>query len=608
MGTLTNAAVRDAKPRQAVYELTCTGLPGFVLRVLPTGKKVFVVRQRVGGKDRRVRIGLAGPSLTVEEARRRAAVLLGGGELDVPASAQEFDEDDQPRALTGTPLQRRQAARPSAAASPLTDLPPPRKIASKRAAATSPRPAAPILADVPAEPSSARSSASTRRHAPTPAASVERPSRSAKSVDQVNPDTQSWVFAPAPARPDFSNATPARPPQPKEPTLRELADRYRHEYIDVYLKPRTASNYRHCLDTYILPRLGDRPFTQVTRSMVQSLHAGLRDHPAAADYVLCVLGSLYTRIIRDWELVDMRNPVSNTKRFGSRRVERFLTPEERHNLETVLQQGVRMRVASRGYIEPMSAWALHLLAHTGLRKDEILSLKWPMIDWQHAVFNLPDTKTGQRSVPVSSQVMTLLREIQQHTGNLRTGYVIRSRTGRRLTSLNKTWERIRVMAGIPDVRLHDLRHSFASDALMGGVPLAIIGKILGHRQPTTTQRYAHLSDRVVRDAIEQTSNRIADAAPPPAISPTSTFRPLTNTQWAKVAPIVLSGRHPRSQAILRKALDGIRWVLHHSAAWQKVPTEYGTGTTCWRWYHRWRGDGTLIRLLPLIAEIPRERV
>jgi integrase len=148
-----------------------------------------------------------------------------------------------------------------------------------------------------------------------------------------------------------------------------------------------------------------------------------------------------------------------------------------------------------------------------------------MVDWQHAVFNLPDTKTGQRSVPVSSQVMALLRDIQTHTGTPRTGYVVRSRTGRRLTSLNKTWERIRVLAGIPDVRLHDLRHSFASDALMGGVPLAVIGKILGHRQPTTTQRYAHLSDRVVRDAVEHTSNRIADASPtasapnpyPPAI-------------------------------------------------------------------------------------------
>jgi transposase len=159
------------------------------------------------------------------------------------------------------------------------------------------------------------------------------------------------------------------------------------------------------------------------------------------------------------------------------------------------------------------------------------------------------------------------------------------------------------MAGIPDVRLHDLRHSFASDALMGGVPLAIIGKILGHRQPTTTQRYAHLSDRVVRDAIEQTSNRITDAAQPaqPTTPAPPPFKPLTNAQWAKVAPIVLPGRNQRSQPHLRQTLDGIRWVLHHNAAWQKVPKEYGTGTTCWRWHKRWQDDGVWIHLQPLIT-------
>lgn len=584
MGTLTNAVVRDAKPRAKVYELTCAGLPGFALRVLPTGKKVFVVRHRMHGQDRRVRLGLWNATLTVEEARRRAAVLLGGGELDMPASAPEFDEDEQPRAFQGTPLQRPQPPQERAPARPRSEPAQARRTTTRRATAV---PAAPTLADL-VEPS----------YTPAVLEAPVEPSR-APLVDPVAP---AWTPAP---RPVVLARSPA--PQPREPTLRDLADRYRREYIDVYLKPRTASNYRHCLDTYILPKLGDLPFTQITRSMVQSLHASLRAHPAAGDYVLCVLGSLYTRIIRDWELIDMRNPVSNTKRFGSRRVERFLTPEERHNLETVLQQGVRMRVASRGYIEPMSAWALQLLAHTGLRKDEILGLKWPMIDWQHAVFNLPDTKTGQRSVPVSSQVMALLREIQEHNGHSRTGHVVRSRTGRRLTSLNKTWERIRVLAGIPDVRLHDLRHSFASDALMGGVPLAIIGKILGHRQPTTTQRYAHLADRVVRDAVEQTSNRIADAAPSPsARSAAPAFKPLTNAQWTRVAPLVLAGRNQRSQAILRKTLDGIRWVLHHNAPWQKVPTEYGVGTTCWRWHKRWQDDNTWETLLPLIVALPRE--
>jgi len=594
MGTLTNAAVRDAKPRSTVYELTCAGLPGFVLRVLPTGKKVFVVRQRIGGKDCRVRIGLAGPSLTVEEARRRAAVLLGGGELDVPASAPEYNDDEQPRAPTGTPLQRPQS--PRTPPEPLTppEPVPPRRTAARRVSAAPPAPARPT-SPAPVEPSWTTT--------PAVLAVPIEPSRTppAEPTQALRPDPVAPSWTPASRVVARVASARAAAPQPREPTLRELAERYRSEYIDVYLKPRTASNYRHYLDAYILPALGDRPFTQVTRSSIQSLHASLRAHPAAGDYILCVIGSMYTRIIRDWELADMRNPVSNTKRFGSRRVERFLTPDERRALEIVLQKGVRLKIASRGYIEPMSAWALQLLAHTGLRKDEIISLKWPMIDWQHAVFNLPDTKTGQRSVPVSSQVMGLLREIKEHTGQPRSGYVIHSRTGRRLTSLNKTWERIRVMAGISDVRLHDLRHSFASDALMDGVPLAIIGKILGHRQATTTQRYAHLSDRVVRDAIEQTSARIANSTqstPPPP-----TFKPLTNTQWAKLAPLVLPGRNQRSQPHLRQTLDGIRWVLHHNAPWQKVPKEYGTGTTCWRWFKRWQDDGTWGTLLPLIVPL-----
>jgi hypothetical protein len=134
MGTLTNGIVRDAKPRAKVYELTCAGLPGFALRVLPTGKKVFVVRHRMHGQDCRVRLGLWSATLTVEEARRRAAVILGGGELDVPASPHEFDEDEQPRATTGTPLQPRQ---------PRTSAPQQaRRMTNRRAAATTPAPTA----------------------------------------------------------------------------------------------------------------------------------------------------------------------------------------------------------------------------------------------------------------------------------------------------------------------------------------------------------------------------------------------------------------------------------------------------------------------------------
>ena len=121
-----------------------------------------------------------------------------------------------------------------------------------------------------------------------------------------------------------------------------------------------------------------------------------------------------------------------------------------------------------------------------MRRDEIRQLTWPSIDWQHGQLRLHDTKTEPRTVTISSQVIALLKEIHDRRGNPRSGRVVPSRTGNTLRSLNTTWLRLREAAGIPDVRLHDLRHSFASDALMGGVPLAIVGEMLGHRQPSTT--------------------------------------------------------------------------------------------------------------------------
>lgn len=511
MGTLTNTIVRELKPRQGTYEVTCAGLPGFAVRVLPTGKKVFVVRQRVDGKDSRQKIGPWSPTLSVEDARRKAALILSGVDLE----QLEPEPTSQPVAPAREP-----------------------KAAPRRA-----------------------------RPAPTPAVS-EHLQRPALLL-----------------------------------TVQQLSERFLGEYVDVYLKPNSAKNYRFILDTIILPALGSRDFRTVSRRDVQALHVSLRQRPSQADYMLCVLGSLYTRITQDWELSDMRNPTARVKRFGSRRVERFLSPEERRTVYEVIQVGLRKKPGSRGHLEPAGVWALQLLAFTGLRRSEILTLTWPMIDWQHSVLHLPDTKTGQRAVVVSAQVMTLLREIHDRTGNPRSGLVIRSRNGRPLRSLNKTWETIRLNAGIPDVRLHDLRHSFASDALMSGVPLAVVGEMLGHKQPSTTQRYAHLSDRVVREALEHTTRRIAEATfTIPAALAEAPFEPLTDAQWARIATLTQPPRNHGGRPIdMRKVVDGIRWVLQRKAAWRDIPPAYANYTSCWRWYSRWQADGTWSRVETLLS-------
>jgi integrase len=117
-----------------------------------------------------------------------------------------------------------------------------------------------------------------------------------------------------------------------------------------------------------------------------------------------------------------------------------------------------------------AARAIRLLALTGMRRDEVLNLTWPQVDWRQGMLRLPDSKTGKRDVVVSDEVLALLREIADAKGNPKNGRVVCSRTGQKLASLNVTWRRVRKLAGLDDVRLHDLRHSVASDAIMDGVP------------------------------------------------------------------------------------------------------------------------------------------
>jgi hypothetical protein len=252
-----------------------------------------------------------------------------------------------------------------------------------------------------------------------------------------------------------------------------------------------------------------------------------------------------------------------------------------------LLRGLQIPPGRKGHLDRMGVWALQLLSLTGLRRDEIRDLTWPMVDWQHGCLNLPDTKTGQRTVvPVPSQVMTLLRRIHDHTGNRKDGLVVRSRTGRKLSGLNLTWKNIREAVGIPDVRLHDLRHSFASDALMGGVPLAIVGEMLGHRQPSTTKRYAHLANRVVREALEHTAGIIVAATNTPRALPLAPFEPLRDVQWAAIVTLVDADRPRGGKPVdLRQVVDGIRWVLHTQGTGRtsrrptRPPRRAGAGTS-----------------------------
>ena len=158
---------------------------------------------------------------------------------------------------------------------------------------------------------------------------------------------------------------------------------------------------------------------------------------------------------------------------------------------------------------PWVVAATRLLTLTGARRNEILTLRWEHVSEEHGCLLLPDSKTGRKTVRLSPPALALLQTIPRLEGN---PYVIcGERPGRHLVNIEKPWRRIRKAAKLDDVRLHDLRHSFASVAASGGQSLVVIGKLLGHSQPATTARYAHLADDPVKAASDAVGRYIASA-------------------------------------------------------------------------------------------------
>jgi integrase len=194
------------------------------------------------------------------------------------------------------------------------------------------------------------------------------------------------------------------------------------------------------------------------------------------------------------------NPVHGVKRFPDAKNKRYLAPVEMAKLGEALQ------AASKNGENPKAIAAIRLLCLTGCRKGEILSLKWADVDFERKCLHLSSTKTGDKEIQVGPPALELLASIPKHDQG---EYVFPGEKGGFYVGLPKVWERIRNNADLGDVRLHDLRHSFASVGAGAGLSLPIIGKMLGHSRAETTQRYAHLADDPLREATDGVSKQIA---------------------------------------------------------------------------------------------------
>jgi integrase len=289
------------------------------------------------------------------------------------------------------------------------------------------------------------------------------------------------------------------------PTMRDLGKRFLKEYVPDHCKASTAEEYRRSIELFIDPRIGKLRVPDVQRSDIAALHHNMRDTPYQANRTLGVLSKMMN-LAELWEIrPDGSNPCRHVKRFKEEKRERFLSDEEYQRLGAALKEIEQERSETAAAIA-----AVRLLMLTGCRLSEIQKLKWEHVELDAGELRLPDTKTGAKVVHLGEPAIAVLRGIGRQKDN---PWVIAGRKpGSHLTDLQHPWRRIRERAGLNDVRIHDLRHSFASGGLLVGEGLPMIGKLLGHTQVQTTARYAHLANDPVKSAANRIASRIAEVA------------------------------------------------------------------------------------------------
>ena len=314
-------------------------------------------------------------------------------------------------------------------------------------------------------------------------------------------------------------------------TVAQLCDLYLTEGLATR-KPTSVAAARSKIENHIKPILGSKRVALVTRQDVERLHlavaagqtarrAKTRKHglsrvrggKGAANSVIVTLSAAFgfavLRRIRD------DNPAFRLRRFPGRKMERFLSPIELGRLGEALAAAEALGVEN-----PYAIAAIRLLILTGCRKSEILTARRDWVDTWHRCLRLPDSKTGAKVVHLGAAALKLIEGVAEVPGNPN---LFPGKAGAgQLNDIQKPWERIRGAAGLDDVRIHDLRHSFASLGVTNGDSLYVVGALLGHRSEKTTQRYAHLADHPVKGAADRISQEMAllmgVEAPPPTPS------------------------------------------------------------------------------------------
>ena len=338
------------------------------------------------------------------------------------------------------------------------------------------------------------------------------------------PETSSRVFE--------LGADPAREKalDRKAMTIADLERVFMEEEVRPTCKPRTVNLYAMYFRIHILPELGSKRASDVSHTDIVRLHRkiGLQAKPTA-NRVVSLVSALFTWGRKTNRILTETNPARGVQLFPEQPRERYLTSDEMLRLGDAIReaetQGIPYEIdetrqtskhavkAINRYtkIGPHAAAAIRLLLLTGARLREILDLRWANVDLERGLLFLSDSKSGKKTIVLNTPALLILSSLPRIGDFVIAGQSAGSKEERPRADLQRPWGAITQRARLIGLRLHDLRHTHASFGVGAGLGLPIIGRLLGHSNVETTQRYAHLADDPVRKASERIGGDLAKA-------------------------------------------------------------------------------------------------
>lgn len=283
------------------------------------------------------------------------------------------------------------------------------------------------------------------------------------------------------------------------PTMKDLADDYLDRHAIPNKRPKSIRDDKAMLNTVILPRLALMKVREITRRDLETILIAMERTPYRANRVRALLSKMFSLAVGwNWRL---DNPVLGIPKYQEHKRERWLSQEELQRLAAVLDTHSNQRAAN----------IVRLLILTGARKSEVMRATWDQLNFDRGVWTKPAHTTKQRRnehIPLNEQALFLLRVMRAAADDGCAFLFPGDTPDRPITDIKGFWREVRDAANIPDARLHDLRHTFASHLVSEGYSLPVVGRLLGHTQTQTTQRYAHLADDPLREAANAFGNKI----------------------------------------------------------------------------------------------------